>query len=139
MTQIPKLRVVVVDDDPIILRTLKLSLEHALPHAICTTYSDSTAALVELTRDPPHLVITDQSMPGLGGAELARGLRLLGRRCPRVMLISASHVRRSDLVHFDAHFPKPFEMKSIIESIERLFAGASHPRPTTRRVSNATR
>lgn len=73
----PPLRVLAVDDDPLVLTNTAAMLEE-LGHSVATTDS-GRQALELLTSDwPVDLVITDQIMPGMTGTELLDAVR--GRR-----------------------------------------------------------
>lgn len=67
------LNVLVVDDQEIICELIAehLSAEGHQP----VTMSDSSAALLQFERQPFDLVITDQSMPGISGEQLARRVK----------------------------------------------------------------
>ncbi len=67
------LKILVVDDEPAILRTLSALLH--LEGYSCETEADPVAALERLRTEMFHLLITDLVMPGLDGLELVRQLR----------------------------------------------------------------
>lgn len=68
----PKPRVVVVDDDPSILRLVGLALEDLDIDLVCC--GEGQAALDALRAAPARLVVTDLMMPGLDGFELLQRL-----------------------------------------------------------------
>jgi len=68
-------RVLVVDDDPNSLMLVEEIVRCAVPHAELVSHSDPQDALASVEGQPPSLVITDLSMPGLSGAELVAALR----------------------------------------------------------------
>ena len=78
--------VLVADDDPSTRRLLAEILGRA-GYAVRLA-ADGLAALAEIERDPPDLVLADIVMPGLGGAALLARLRSTGRYRP-VVLMSA--------------------------------------------------
>ena len=69
-------KIVVIDDEPGILRIACLALE-AAGHAV-VAYPDGRGGIEHIKREPPDLLITDIFMPEMEGLEtirLARGLR----------------------------------------------------------------
>jgi diguanylate cyclase (GGDEF)-like protein len=68
-----ELRVLIVDDDPRMLRLLEHHL-HAAGYAV-TTAGDGRSALAMIAEHPPHILVTDWLMPGMTGGELVQALR----------------------------------------------------------------
>jgi len=68
-------RVLIVDDDPAMLRILSAWLEKAGYRV--QTFEDSRAALALIEDDPPDFLITDWEMPHMTGLELCRHVREL--------------------------------------------------------------
>jgi DNA-binding response OmpR family regulator len=66
-------RILIVDDESLIALACKLLLEDAGYE--CDVASDGEQALSHVVRRPPDLIITDNMMPRMDGAELARALR----------------------------------------------------------------
>lgn len=67
------MRVLTVDDDPQILRALRINLE-ARGHQVLTAASGAQA-LVIASRHPPDVVLLDLGLPDLDGVEVISGLR----------------------------------------------------------------
>jgi len=65
--------VLVVDDDPQIIRMLKTSLQASGYHVL--TSLNGEAALEQLQIEVPDLIITDISMPRMNGIELTKAVR----------------------------------------------------------------
>ncbi len=65
-------RVLLVDDNPLILELMRKGLE---PHAEIEVCADSADALLLLIQSPPDLLICDYRMPGLDGKQLVEKLR----------------------------------------------------------------
>ncbi len=66
-------RVLVVDDDPIVLEVTKAWLESAGYHVNVREQALGTSE--QVARESPDVVLLDISMPALGGPELAQVLR----------------------------------------------------------------
>jgi CheY-like chemotaxis protein len=69
----PALRVLVVDDNPLIRRLLDLMLEDE-GHQPIDAESGELALAIALS-DPPDLCIVDEMMPGMRGSDVIRALR----------------------------------------------------------------
>lgn len=82
-------RVLLVDDNPMIIGMLKQALE---PHCIVNVANDSTDALLRSIDDPPDLIISDYQMPGLDGRQLLEKLksRASTSRVPVILMASRS-------------------------------------------------
>lgn len=76
--------VVLVDDDPAVLSSLRRALRRE-PYDVRTTTS-ADEALDWIERGEVSLVVLDQRMPGMCGTELADRVRRLSPRTVRVML-----------------------------------------------------
>jgi PAS domain S-box-containing protein len=81
----PGVAVAVVDDRADVLRFLVTVLEGAALRV--RAFQDPAAALLELTRAPPVLLVSDVSMPGMSGLALARALT---QRHPQLKVLLVS-------------------------------------------------
>jgi len=79
--------------------------------------ADGIAALDEVDREPPDLVISDVSMPGLSGVGLVERLRARRERIP-VILISAVYADVD--IPGVVFVPKPFEIDHILAVAARV-------------------
>jgi signal transduction histidine kinase len=77
--------VYLVDDDPLVLESLGRVLQLETPHTI-RTFLSSDVALAAMEVAPPDLVISDQTMPQMGGIELLRRVRNRFPDAARVIL-----------------------------------------------------
>ena len=116
-----KTRVLIVDDDGPVRRTLARTLgaegyETALA-------SDGGAALVEVERDPPDAIVLDAIMPGLDGLAVARRLREKGVPVPILMLTArdtvADRVAGLD-AGADDYLVKPFATEELLARLRAL-------------------
>jgi CheY-like chemotaxis protein len=84
-------RVLLVDDNPMIIAMLKQALES---HCTVNVASDSTDALLRSIDDPPDLIISDYQMPGLDGRQLLEKLKARANTARIPVILMAS---RADL------------------------------------------
>jgi two-component system, OmpR family, KDP operon response regulator KdpE len=113
-------RILVVDDDEQMRRSLKAVLSVAGHHV--TTAMDGVEALQIVASDPPELVITDLSMPGMDGYELCRRLR---KWSMLPILVLSVHDGVTDKVEAldvgaDDYLTKPFPIGELRARIRAL-------------------
>ena len=118
--------VLLVDDDPALLRTLSMNLE-ARGYRV-TTAPDGESALASMRHAQPDLVILDLGLPGVSGTEALRELRTWS--AVPVIVLSARHgsddkVEALDL-GADDYVTKPF---GIDELLARLRAAVRRTAP----------
>ena len=90
----PKVRVLVADDEEVIATTLAAILELA-GYEVCAVYGgDAALRLLEMFQ--PDLVITDVTMPGVTGVEVAFAARATLPRCK--ILLFSGHASLHDLL-----------------------------------------
>jgi DNA-binding NtrC family response regulator len=115
----------VVDDEVAIASTLAAILVENGYSAKCFT---SPFEALELARsEPPQVLISDYSMPGLTGLELARALALLCPQCS-VILLSALDLSciQTQIDKFPMPIPrftffcKPVAVRTLLEAIRQI-------------------
>jgi response regulator RpfG family c-di-GMP phosphodiesterase len=87
----PKDRVVVIDDDELILRALERILESAGFEP--KVYLDPKVALAALEHDAPAVIICDYMMPGLDGISFLKQARSLAPDATRILCTAAEDFR----------------------------------------------
>ena len=79
LTEIPEktqfLKVLVVEDDAIMLEVFKSTIDGWSLPVDCSLMSSAMEALIDINTIKPDLLITDLNMPGVDGFELLRTLR----------------------------------------------------------------
>jgi CheY-like chemotaxis protein len=120
-------RILVVDDDPTILRLLQVNLEME-GHEVLTA-GDGFEALERLREGRPEVVLLDVMMPGLDGWQVCERIRAdddASLASTPVVFLSAraqeSDLARGTEVGADAYVTKPFDPLALIELVERLAA-----------------
>lgn len=114
-------RVLVVDDDPVILRSLGRGLR--LNGFDVALAENGTAALTELATRPPDVVVLDVSLPGLSGTDICRKLRADGDEVPVLMLSALDELedRVAGLqAGADDYLVKPFALKELVLRLQAL-------------------
>jgi two-component system response regulator MprA len=114
-------RVLVVDDDPPVLRMLKRAL--SAEGFDVSVAADGGAALAALERSVPDLMVLDVAMPGMDGLAVARRLRERGITIPVLMLTARDEVadRVAGLQSgADDYLVKPFALEELVARLQAL-------------------
>ena len=111
--------VMVVDDEPDIRYLLRITLEYAGYEVVEAAHGE--AALEQVRRSPPQIVLTDQMMPRMNGRELIERLRAeeTTKAIPIVML-SGTRAAQAGADAADAVLGKPFDPTELIVLVDRL-------------------
>ena len=120
-------RVLVVDDEPQILRALRINLRVRQYEVF--TAATGTEALEVAGRHPPDLVILDLGLPDLSGLEVIAGLR--GWTSVPIVVLSgradsADKVEALD-VGADDYVTKPFSMDELLARMRAALRRAGPP------------
>jgi len=117
-------RVLIVDDEPAIVRLIRDYLERAGFDVITATNGDD--ALQAFTRSRPDLVILDLSLPRMDGLDVARAMRRAGD-VPIIMLTArteeADRVAGLEL-GADDYVTKPFSAREIVARVRAVLRRA---------------
>jgi DNA-binding response OmpR family regulator len=119
------LSVLVVDDDPVILRLLQVNFE--LEGIDVATAVDGEEGLKMAQSDRPDLVISDIMMPKVNGLELLAALRSSPDTASMpVILLSAkaqvADVQRGLELGADDYVTKPFDPLELIDRVYKVLA-----------------
>ncbi len=106
-------RVLVVEDDPLVLDTLVTALSdegYRVSRAV-----DGMDAIGEVQQEVPDLVIADVHMPRMTGGQLVRRLREWN--VPIILLSADTNWARTAGVVF---VPKPFDLDHLLDVVANL-------------------
>lgn len=122
-------RVLVVEDDPAILRGLTDNLKFESHEVLAA--SDGEAGYRLIQEKKPDLIILDLMLPKLSGYELCRKLRGAGTTTPILMLTArgeeADRVLGLDL-GADDYMTKPFSVRELLARVRALLRRAYPPK-----------
>ncbi|MDP6761910.1 MAG: ATP-binding protein [Planctomycetota bacterium] len=121
--RVDPLRVLVVDDEPMVLRSVGEVLE-SMGHEP-TPFEDPRAALRRFQRVPDDfdVALVDLGMMPLDGLQLARRLRAVRNALP-VIIASGNPLSGCDLPEGVVCIEKPYRMRQLREALERAHARA---------------
>ena len=126
-TQETQRNVLVVDDESQITRVLRTAL--ASQGYIVRTAGDGDEALEVMRQWIPDLVITDLSMPNMGGLELCRRIR--NKSTIPIIVLSVRGEEKPKIEALDSgaddYVTKPFNMNELVARVRAALRRASRP------------
>jgi len=123
----PAISVLVVDDDPDLLQSLRVLLE-TYEYQV-TIAANAAAAIAAVSELRPDVVLTDIYMPDADGFELINALRRHDLTVPVIAMSGGGRQGGYDNLSIATHLgaaaviDKPFSNASLIDTIERVVAG----------------
>jgi two-component system, OmpR family, response regulator MprA len=134
----PPARILVVDDDPNLLRMLRRGL--VLAGYDVQAAEDGDAALAVLCDSPPDLLVLDVMLPEpLDGLTVARRVRAAGSDVP-ILMLTARDQLADKVAGFDSgaddYLPKPFAFEELLARVGALLRRRT-PQNATGQVSYA--
>lgn len=119
-------RILIVDDDPLVRRTVRTVLESQGYH--CSEVEHGGAALHWLEREKVDLVISDSHMPVLGGLEFLRTLlKRAENRIPVIILSGTLDLHeRKKAVQYGAYavLEKPCNFRELVLTVSQAVAAS---------------
>jgi CheY-like chemotaxis protein len=114
-------KVLLVDDNPMVLGMLKGALA---PLSIVSTATDAADALLKAVEDPPDLLISDYRMPGMDGRQLVEKLKSRPRTAGIPVILLATKADISEKLSMpdpiEDFVEKPFFLKEATMRIKRV-------------------
>ncbi|HEY3881095.1 MAG TPA: response regulator [Trebonia sp.] len=121
-------RVLVIDDEPSILRALRINLT-ARNYEVSTA-SDGTSGLAAVSRERPDAVILDLGLPDMDGTQVIHGVR--GWSATPIIVLSVWGAEHQKVAALDAgaddYVTKPFGMDELLARL-RAAVRRSAPAP----------
>jgi DNA-binding response OmpR family regulator len=133
-------RILVVEDEPSILRGLQLNL--GMEGYTVRSAMDGETGLALARSERPDLLLVDVMLPKLGGLELVKAVREGDPDVP-ILILSAKGQEQDKVkglqLGADDYMTKPFGLKELLARIEALLRrrqlrGKAAPEATTRRA-----
>ena len=118
-------RVLIAEDEPNIVESLAFLLRREGCDVVSAL--DGDAALAELRRLAPDLVILDLMLPGRNGFEVLKAIKTdpALRSVPVLVLTAKGQPqdrRRAEEIGVEAFMTKPFSNRAIVDEVRRLTA-----------------
>ncbi len=114
-------RVLIVDDEPDIVESIKYSLE--LETIECLEAYDGEEALLKAKKERPDLILLDIMLPKMNGYKVARLLKFDNsyKHIPIIMLTARTQeqdIKLGEETGADEYVAKPFEMDTLIALVK---------------------
>lgn len=116
-----KKKVLVVDDEPLVCEAIGMMLD--FDGFVVVAARNGEEALAMFDRDVFDLVVTDYTMPGMKGDELAREIKARVPGQPIIMITAHADLLRTSaipLTGVDQVVSKPFQFEDIRQAIQRV-------------------
>ena len=115
--------VLVVDDDPVILRLLEVNFE--MEGFLVRMANDGVEGLESARADAPDIIVSDVMMPRMNGLELVTTLKAdpVTALIPVILLSAkaqASDIRAGLDAGADDYVTKPFEPLDLVDRVNKL-------------------
>lgn len=128
----PRSRVLVVDDEPDLVRILEFGLK-AAGYAV-ETAADGQEGLKKAREQKPDIILLDLMLPKLDGYKVCRLLKFDERYKHIPIMILSARTQEGDqtLAHemgANRFLTKPYEFSEILEHIQALLKEAAAARP----------
>ena len=124
MSSPSKRQILVVDDNPGVRETIAMLLMSAGYDVLVA--EDGFAALLQLRKTEPDVIVSDLEMPRMSGFEL---LSVVRRRFPQILTLAMSGAYGGDAVPVsviaDGFYPKGGPPKNLFRAIEQVIHAAS--------------
>ncbi|HWH34322.1 MAG TPA: response regulator [Acidimicrobiales bacterium] len=122
-----QVRVLVVDDDPVILRLLEVNFE--MEGYAVQTAADGASGLRAAQESRPDVIVSDVMMPQMNGLELVAALDAddATGAIPVILLSARAQeldVRDGLAAGADDYVTKPFDPLELIDRVKQLLAGS---------------
>jgi len=139
---VPRKKVLVVEDDPVVAKTLSMTL-NARGYEVVVA-PDSCEAIKLVREQEPDMMLVDVGLqPDLGGARLCDGFQVTqwlhqthARKIPSIIISGSDkpgYKRRAASVGAETFLAKPIDNAALVESIESALA---RPAPVAEDVTS---
>ena len=121
------MKILVADDEPMLLKTIELKLKKEGYEVITT--ADGREAIAKIEELNPDMVITDIMMPYASGLEIVSMVRQKIQRKIPIIMLSAMEQEKVVMEAFDLgaddYITKPFSLNELVIRVKKI-NGAVH-------------
>jgi len=120
----PQRTVLVIDDDPVILRLLEVNFE--MEGFAVRMAGDGMEGLDAARAEQPDIIVSDVMMPRMTGLELLAGLKADDATASIPVILLSAKAQAADVQAgrdvADDYITKPFDPLELLERVSRLLA-----------------
>jgi DNA-binding response OmpR family regulator len=125
--------VLVVDDDPVILKLLEVNFE--MEGFVVLVARDGAEGIEVARADQPDLIVSDIMMPKKSGLELVIELKSDPRTSDIPIILLSAKAQNADVrsgmdAGADDYVTKPFEPLDLVDRVNRLLEARASKRPS---------
>lgn len=121
--------ILIADDEPDILESLRDLLEDAVP-ARCILANSGTQALEVVGKQPINLILSDYKMPGLNGIQFLEQARQRVPDVPRILITAFPDLEVAidaiNQARVEAFLIKPLDPDQVVERVRQALAAGSY-------------
>ena len=115
-------KVLIVDDEPDIVESIKFRLE--IENINCIVAYDGEEALTKAKRENPNLILLDIMLPKINGYKVSRLLKFdeAYKHIPIIMLTARTQekdVKLGEETGADEYVTKPFDMEELVTLVKK--------------------
>ena len=127
-----EIRVVIVDDDPLVRSALSHFVSRAPEITVVAQAEDGVEAISTVEREKPDVVMMDVQMPEMNGIEATAAI---SERCPDVRILAVTTLDGSDTVlpmlsaGASGYLLKDSSAEEIVAGVREVYNGASSLSP----------
>jgi CheY-like chemotaxis protein/anti-sigma regulatory factor (Ser/Thr protein kinase) len=120
------LSVLIVDDDPISAKLLRISLKKHFPNFRIKQVTDGIAAVEAYKTSPADLIFLDIHIPKKDGMQVAQEIRAIEDGNKKTVIIGLSADIRQDIINkaleagMDTYIKKPIQQEELFETINKM-------------------
>ena len=126
------MRIVIVDDHPVVRRGLELTLKNEKDFEVVGSASSCPEGVETIKEKDPDIAIVDMKMPGGGGLELIRKARKLTSCCRFIILTSyasRNEVAQAVQENVEGYILKEALPEELISALRLVFKGRRYYDP----------
>ena len=126
MTDLDGVRVLIVDDEPFMRRTIRAMLR-AVGRFVVTEADDGDVALLMIGRVKPDVVLCDISMPRMGGLRFVELLRERSGMHDMPVIMLTGHAEEATVIaaskfRINGYLIKPVSLKQLSDRLRNVLA-----------------
>ena len=125
MSDVNAFKILIVDDDPAIIRTMTEALQPQGYEVVSAPDGNQGLACIEFFK--PQLVILDLMMPKRSGLLVLEGMREMDQYIPAIMVTGndgTRHRHYAEILGVDAYLTKPIRVELLVRTVKRVLEEA---------------